>query len=281
MNTLEQINNNFEYFSKSEKKVANSILESLQKAIHLCIASLAKLANVSEPPVNRFCRRIDTKGFPDFQLRLAQSLVNGASYVNRLVDQDNTVNCHTQKVFDSAIALLGIVKDNLNTTNINRAIHLLTQANKIAFFGLAASAAVTHRVMSKFFRFYIPALYFVDVMMQHIYCINYRYGNVVICILPTGRTQNLVEQAKVAKANDAIIITITTANSSLAQIASLSIAITVPEYTNIYMPMVSRLAQLTLIDVLATGFILRRGQNFRDNLKRVKDILHDVYPDKL
>ncbi|WP_290608344.1 hypothetical protein [Arsenophonus sp. ENCA] len=66
MNTLEQINNNFEYFSKSEKKVANSILESLQKAIHLCIASLAKLANVSEHPVNRFCRRIDTKGFPDF-----------------------------------------------------------------------------------------------------------------------------------------------------------------------------------------------------------------------
>ncbi|WP_290608342.1 SIS domain-containing protein [Arsenophonus sp. ENCA] len=119
-------------------------------------------------------------------------------------------------------------KDNLNTTNINRAIDLLTQP------------------MSKFFRFYIPVLYFVDVMLQHIYCINYRYGNVLICILPTGRTQNLVEQAKVAKANDAIIITITTANSSLAQIASLSIAITVPEYTNIYLPMVSRLAQLTL-----------------------------------
>lgn len=103
----------------------------------------------------------------------------------------------------------------------------------------------------------------------------------MICILPTGRTQNLVEQAKVAKANDATVIAITTANFPLAQIVSLSIAITVPEYINIYMPMVSRLAQLTLIDVLATGFILRRGQNFRDNLKRVKDILHDVYPDKL
>ncbi|CAA2931307.1 hypothetical protein [Arsenophonus endosymbiont of Bemisia tabaci] len=123
MNTLEQINNNFEYFSKSEKKVANSILESLQKAIHFCIASLAKLANASEPPVNCFCRRIDTKVFPDFQLRLAQSFGNGTSYVNRLVDQADAVSCHTQKVFDSAIAQLCILKDNLNTTNINRAIH--------------------------------------------------------------------------------------------------------------------------------------------------------------
>ncbi len=61
-------------------------------------------------------------------------------------------------------------------------------------------------------------------MMQHIYCINYRYGDVVICILPTGRTQNLAEQAKVAKANDAIAndaIAIATPNSPLAQIASL------------------------------------------------------------
>lgn len=172
MNTLEQINNNFEYFSKSEKKVANSILESLQKAIHLCIATLAKLANASEPTVNCFCHRIDTKGFPDFQLQLAQSFCNGTSYINRLVDQDDSVSCHRQKVFDSAIARLGIVKDNLNTTNINRAIDLLTQANKIAFFGLASSVAVTHGAMSKFFRFYIPVVYFVGVMMQHIYCIN-------------------------------------------------------------------------------------------------------------
>lgn len=201
MNTLEQINNNFEYFSKSEKKVTNSILKSLQKTIHLCIESLAKSAKVSKPPVNRFWHRIDTKGFPDFQLQLAQSLVNGASYVNRLVNQDDTVSCHTQKVFDSAISQLGLVNANLNTTNINRAIDLLTQARKIAFFSLASSTAVTHGAMSNFFHFYIPALYFFDVMMQYIYCINYCYGNVVICILPTVRMQNLVEQAKVTYVN--------------------------------------------------------------------------------
>ena len=39
------------------------------------------------------------------------------------------------------------------------------------------------------------------------------------------------------------------------------------------MPMASRIAQLTLIDVLATGFTLRRGNKFRENLKRVKDTL--------
>ncbi len=59
-----------------------------------------------------------------------------------------------QKVFDSTIAQLGIVKYNLNTTNINRAIDLLTQAKKIAFFGLGSSAAVAHGAMSKFHEFH-------------------------------------------------------------------------------------------------------------------------------
>jgi len=71
MNTLESIKNNLDTFSKSERKVAEVILASPQVAIHSSIATLAKKAEVSEPTVNRFCRRLETKGFPDFKLHLA------------------------------------------------------------------------------------------------------------------------------------------------------------------------------------------------------------------
>lgn len=63
MNTLEKIQKNLENFSKSERKVAEVIMASPQTAIHSSIATLAKMADVSEPTVNRFCRRLDTKGF--------------------------------------------------------------------------------------------------------------------------------------------------------------------------------------------------------------------------
>lgn len=64
-------------------------MASPQTAIHSSIATLAKMADVSEPTVNRFCRRLDTKGFPDFKLHLAQSLANGTPYVNRNVEEDD------------------------------------------------------------------------------------------------------------------------------------------------------------------------------------------------
>lgn len=77
MNMLEKVQSQLERLSKSERKVADVILAAPGRSIHLSIAMLAQEANVSEPTVNRFCRSMNTRGFPDFKLHLAQSLANG------------------------------------------------------------------------------------------------------------------------------------------------------------------------------------------------------------
>lgn len=131
MNTLDKIQSHLELLSKSERKVAEVILASPQTAIHSSIATLARMADVSEPTVNRFCRRLDTKGFPDFKLHLAQSLANGTPYVNRNVEEDDSVDAYTSKIFESVMASLDTVKANLDIAAINRAVDLLTQAKDL------------------------------------------------------------------------------------------------------------------------------------------------------
>lgn len=280
MNTLEKILSFLDILSKSERKVAEVILAAPQTAIHSSIATLAKMAEVSEPTVNRFCRRLETKGFPDFKLQLAQSLANGTPYVNRNVEETDSVEAYSEKIFESAMASLQQVKNTLDIIAVNRAVDLLTQAKKISFFGLGASAAVAHDAMNKFFRFNIPVIYFDDIVMQKMSCMNSGDGDVVVLISHSGRTKSVVELAQLARENDATVIAITSRDTPLANEASLSLLLDVPEDTDVYMSMVSRLAQLTLIDVLATGFILRRGAKFRDNLKRVKESLRDSRFDK-
>ncbi|AJQ99023.1 MULTISPECIES: MurR/RpiR family transcriptional regulator [Hafnia] len=280
MNTLDKIQANLDQLSKSERKVAEVILAAPQTAIHSSIATLAKMADVSEPTVNRFCRRMETKGFPDFKLHLAQSLANGTPYVNRNVEETDSVDAYTSKIFESAMASLEMAKNNLDMAAVNRAVDLLTQAKKISFFGLGASAAVAHDAMNKFFRFNIPVVYFDDIVMQRMSCMNSNEGDVVVLISHTGRTKSLVEMAHLARENDATVIAITSRDTPLALEATLPLLLDVPEDTDVYMPMVSRIAQLTLIDALATGFTLRRGAKFRDNLKRVKEALKESRFDK-
>ena len=243
MNTLDKITNNLESFSKSERKVAEVILASPQTAIHSSIATLAKLADVSEPTVNRFCRRLDTKGFPDFKLHLAQSLANGTPYVNRHVEAEDGPDTYTAKIFESTMACLDAAKNSLDISAINRCVDILTQSKKISFFGLG--------------------------------CINSSEGDVVVLISHTGRTKALVEIAALARENDATVIGMTAKDSPLARECNLVLSMDVPEDTDVYMPMASRIAQLALVDVLATGFTLRRGMKFRENLKKVKEGLRE------
>ncbi|WP_199611678.1 MurR/RpiR family transcriptional regulator [Flocculibacter collagenilyticus] len=273
MNVLEKITLQLSSFSKSERKVAEVILQSPDTAIHSSIATLAKVADVSEPTVNRFCRRLDTKGFPDFKLHLAQSLANGTPYVNRHVEESDTTDSYTSKIFESTMASLDKARKNIDINALNRAVDLLTQAKKISFFGLGASASVAQDAQNKFFRFNVPVICFDDIVMQRMSAINSREGDVVVLISHTGRTKNLVDVASLARENDATVIGITTVNSPLAEECNLVLSLDVPEDTDMYMPMASRIAQLVLIDVLATGFTLRRGAKFRDNLKKVKDSL--------
>ncbi|CAM2866686.1 MurR/RpiR family transcriptional regulator [Vibrio rarus] len=280
MNTLEKVQKNIDNFSKSERKVAEVIMANPQTAIHSSIATLAKLADVSEPTVNRFCRRLDTKGFPDFKLHLAQSLANGTPYVSRNVEENDGPDAYTHKIFESTMACLDVAKSSLDSHQVNRAVDLLTQAKRISFFGQGASSAVAKDAQNKFIRFNIPITCYDDPVMQRMSCINSTDNDVVVLISHTGRTKSLIEIAHLARDNGATVIAITAKNSPLDKAVSLTITLDISEDTDVYMPMASRVVQMTIIDVLATGFTLRRGSGFRDNLKRVKETLRESRFDK-
>lgn len=278
-NMLDRIQAQLPFLSKSERKVADVVLAAPEIAIHSSIALLAETAGVSDPTVNRFCHRLHTKGFPDFKLQLAQSLATGMPRVSRNIDEHDAVEIYSDKIFQSALVGLEQVRQRLDMKAIQRAVEVLSAAHKIGFFGLGASAVVAHDAMNKFFRFNVPVFYSDDVMMQRMSCINSGAGDVVVLISHTGRTKSLPELAQLARENGAVVLAITASGSPLAQEASLLLALDVPEDTDMSMPMVSRMAQLMLIDVLATGFTLHRGASFRDNLKRVKEALKPSAPD--
>ena len=206
---------------------------------------------------------------------MAQSLANGTPYVNRHVDEQDGPKEYTNKIFESTMAALEVARQSVDINAVNRVVDLLTQAKRISFFGLGASSAVAKDAQNKFIRFNIPITCFEDIVMQRMSCINCSDNDVIVLISHTGRTKSQVEIANLARENGATVIAITAKDSPLDKASSLSISLDVPEDTDVYMPMASRVVQMTVIDVLATGFTLRRGSGFRENLKRVKESLRD------
>lgn len=165
MNMLEKIQFQLEYLSKLERKVVEVILVSFDNAIYSSIVVMVLEVNVSESTVNRFCRSMDTRGFFDFKFYLVQSLANGIFYVNRNVNEDDSVELYIGKIFEFVMVTFDYVRYLLDKFVINRVVDLFIQVKKIVFFGLGFLVVVVYDAMNKFFRFNVSVVYFDDIVL--------------------------------------------------------------------------------------------------------------------
>jgi len=272
-NLINVITEELPNLNKSESKVAGVILSDPEAATQSSIANLAARAGVSEPSVNRFCKRFNASGFPDFKLKLAMSLASGVRFVSRSVDPQDDVSSYTPKIIESTISNLALVRDSISHSQVDKVVDKLIQAKRIYFFGLGASGAVARDAENKFFRFNLPVSSHEDVLMQRMLASTGTTGDVFFIISHTGRTKEIVEIARIARENGSTVIGLTAANSPLAEFSSVALDIDIPENTDEYMPMSSRIVHLVILDVLATGVTLRRGSDFLPHLEKIKSSL--------
>ena len=272
-NLIEDIQSRLDSLNKSERKVGEAILRDPSAATRYSIAALARAADVSEPTVNRFCRGFSATGFPDFKIRLAQSIATGTPYVGQNVEPDDSVAEFADKIMLSTIASLDKARQALDPKALATAIDYLIQAKQINFFGMGGSAPVALDAQHKFFRFNIPVMSYDDALMQRMVAAGSSTGDVIVMISYTGRTRETVDIAKIARANGATVIGITNPDSPLADACTVVLEVTAPENTEVYMPMSSRIIHLTVIDILATGVTLKRGADFLGHLKKIKESL--------
>lgn len=273
MNILQKIQKTRSSLSKSEVKVADVVLADPHVTMRSSIATLARSADVSEPTVNRFCRSLDCNGFPDFKLKVAQCLASGTPYVNSTVEPSDSVKDFGVKIFDMTMSALEDAKSNLDFEVLARAIDVLSSARKIEFHGLGASSSVALDAQNKFFRLNTPVVAYTDVVMQRMAAVAASRGEVIVIISYTGRSIASIETAQLAREAGATVISITNPSSPLARASSLVIAVETSEDTDIYTPAVSRLLHLVILDILATGVTLKRGPDFIDHLKKMKESL--------
>ena len=267
---LSQIESSLDGLSRSERKVAAYVLADASGVLSMSIARVAREAKVSEPTVNRFCRTFGATGFPDFKLKLAQSLASGPTLTTAMVSEADTLPEIFAKLTDKAICSVQDLKDSLDVTNLERAVDLFCQARQVAFFGMGASGSVARDAQHKFFRFNVPVVAYEDGLMQRMHATAMKTGDLAVLISHTGRTRAVVEAAGLAREAGASVLALTRSDTPLSRVATLTVPLDVDENTDLYIPMVSRLMQLLVLDVLVTGVALKRGSDFQPHLARIK-----------
>ena len=273
---LDSIRTQLDSLSKSEKKVALAVLEAPAATVSQNITALAKAAQVSEPTVVRFCRTLGYDGWHEFKLKLAQGLalaLPGSG--NEQPTQDDLAVDLVSKICSRSINTLLDLRNNLDPDAIQKALDILSHANKIEFYGQGTSGIVAADAQHKFFRSGVPTVAYADPAIHSIAASLLRTGDAVVAISQRGNNSALVRSAKLARRGGADVIVLAPSGTPLADVATVLIPIDLIFNTDPYTPISARLAYLVVIDVLAVGLALQRGPEFRRKMQNAQKALQE------
>ncbi len=270
---VNRIERQLSQLSRSEKRVAEWIIENVAGAVNASISEVAEATKVSEPTVIRFCRSMGMSGFRDLRIHLVAEMQRPDNYLHNDVGVSDDPDEAVVKVVESSIRALVDLRTLLLGMPFKSALAAMSISRQLIFVGLGASGYVARDACHKFFRLGIPCSTALDsqtILQQSAIA---RSDEVYVVISHMGEWADVVEGMRCARDRGATIIALTDPVSSLAKVATWVFDCHPPEDTNVFTPMSSRLAQLTLLDGLQIGLALELGEQAEENLKLTKQAL--------
>ncbi|WP_317202496.1 glucokinase [Janthinobacterium sp.] len=265
---LEKIRQARDRMSPSERKVADWVLREPKLVLTLPIAEIAQRTDVSQPTVMRFCRSIGVQGLADFKLKLASGLTGGAITVAHchVEISDSDAELARKVLGNNASAALAL-SDTLDIKALTAAIEMLRKARRVELLSVGSARVVAEDMQQKLLNLGIVSTYYADPQAQLMSAGLLSAGDVALVISRSGAPPELLKSAKAARASGARIVAITPSGSPLAKLADVLLTLNHPEGNLNFVPMIVRLLQLMLLDILSVG--LARRDSAENGVSRV------------
>ena len=262
---------------RSERKAAAFVAAAPAQVAQMTLAEFAAAADISQPVAIRFCRSLGCDGFPGLKVALAQAVAVGAPYVHSAINAADSLSTVADKVFGSSMEALHSVRVRLDMAAVSRAVDALVAARRIDLVGTGLSSVAALDAHHKFVRLGVAAAFQADPHVQRMSAVTLARGDVALVFSYTDLLRDVVRIAELARRQEATVISVTRSATALAAASDIVIAIDTQENTFVYAPMVTRLAHLAVVDVLATAVALRSGPSGAEVIRRVKRAVSDEW----
>jgi RpiR family carbohydrate utilization transcriptional regulator len=269
---LDRIRNSYAKLNSAEKKVAKYILENPKDIIHFSITELADSSGVSESTVFRMCNKLGYKGYQDLKISLAGAIVEPLKNIHEEISEEDDMYIISQKILHSNIYSLENTMKINESSNIEKAVDLISKANQLIFFGMGGSGAIVLDAYHKFIRTGINCVVQTDSHMQAMFAAMSKENDVMLAVSNSGSNKELMDSITIARNNGTKIISITgNAKSPIAKASDVVLVSYGKESMFRSEAMESRLSSLMLIDCLYVGVALRRKKETLETLKKVRE----------
>lgn len=273
------------YMNPALRRIANRVLQAPEEIKSISIKDLAAQCEVSESTVTRFVREIEVPSFQHFKILIAEELSQGnggpVPITDRHVYEDITDEDDTASVLSKIAARYTVtVADTsagLSAQELERAVVAIEEADVLGFFAMGASLLCVENALLRFMRVGKRCLFYRDLGIRQISTSTLGPKSLAIGISNSGRTISTVDSLREAKAAGSTTLAITSFPDSPI-VRHADICLFTPTVTGVVGPaeyhesMVSKIAQLQVIDILYSLYAVRNFGRAIEGLERTSDV---------
>jgi len=272
MSCILKINNIYDNMTDVDKKIANYINENKGLITKLSVSELAQNANVSSASIVRFSRKLGYNGFGELKIEIAKDLtLNSKNYSYIVKDSDVGINSIVNNITSKTIETI------TNTTKLNeldtieKSIEEIINAKNVYVFGVGGSALVALDLQQKLLRINKPTITFLDSHTQLMVSSNLDKEDVAIAISYSGKSKEVIKAIENGKSNGAKCISITKyGENDLNKLCDINLFVPNIENKLREGAISSRIAMLTLIDIIYISIIQKNLEDYKSKLESSK-----------
>lgn len=258
---LEQVKQNF---TKSEMKIYEYITKHENRVLYHSLTELADACNVGEATVLRLFRKIGYKGFQAFKFSLAKEIDTA--------DDEGNNDSYVFKVKNSMMTALESSYEVIDENELEKAINLIDDASNVVVFGVGSSSIAGLDMHNRLLRIGKNIEVYGDPHSQVMRTASMDKGTVVIAISITGSTRDTVDSVTAAQNKGAKIISITNyIKSPLTKLSDCILLSSAKESPLDSGSLVSKVAQLFVIDLICTGLTIKNFELAERNKMEVSE----------
>ncbi len=212
-NILDTVKALYSSLTKTEKHIANVLLEDPEKVNKRSLSEISDYLEVGEATFIRFCRTIGFKGFTSFKLALAIELATRNQKPVSIFEKDINIQ---DSSFDIAkklqVNVTQVIEETINLIDfneLNEIIQILRKAKRIFLFGVGASGLSAEEAKIKFMRIGLSADAITNNHFMYMQAALMNKDDVVIGISHSGNSKEILQALSIAKKNGTTTIALT------------------------------------------------------------------------
>ncbi|MGX7197759.1 MurR/RpiR family transcriptional regulator [Enterococcus olivae] len=246
MKFTQLVQEHYPTLTKSEKKIADYLLEIKEKTIYSTMSDIKEMTQVGDATIVRFCQKLGFSGFADLKIEIAKEDFSRSQPV-----EENTFYDH---VLDRLFDALNSTRQLINENELIRALSAITDARHLYVFGVGSSGNTSMNLENMFLRVGVHCKAVTDPHFQAQSASLLNEEDVVIGFSLSGRTKDTYDSMKIAKDNGATIIAVTNYLSSpIAKLSDTVLQTAIEEFLD-GGSLAGIISQLYLCNVLVQGY---------------------------